>query len=820
MANETAETQLTPSLKTYAAVFLTTLATLAFEILLTRILSVTIGYNLAFVAISLAMFGMTIGALKVYRNGRMYEAGKAKTQMTRTALWLAVTVAACLAFHFIAPFPSQPLIAALWIVAVGYPLFSIPFYFSGICVCIALTKFPEHTGALYAVDLAGAASGCILVIGVLKISDAATALIVVALLASIAGVLLAIDSGQALLEKAAIMLSIALLIFASVSTVLAHNQTPLFRVKWAKGYVQARPIYEKWNSFSRIAVGGDPAVTTDVLTEGMSATYPPGHKVRQLALRIDADAETTLTAFDGHFDDLEYLKYDVKSVVYYIRPHATAMVIGAGGGRDVLSALLFGAQSVQAVEINKDILGTVNDRFGGFTGHLNRNSRVAFVNDEARSYITRTADRFDVIQASFIDTWAATAAGALSCTENSIYTVEAWKLFLNRLTPSGVLSFSRWYQAALPSEAYRLTSLAAAALRAVGATDPRAHILVVRNLRRDQEFHGEIGAVTILVGKSPFSLAELDEIESVSKRMQFDVLLSPRFASEPVYADLATGEAASTVSNKMRVNVAPPTDNRPFFFYMTLPSESLNPESLVAPGGIVGALLLLVVFLSVFFIIWPVLKSLPRGNRLEATPWLVFFAAIGLAYMLIEISILQRLVIFLGHPVYTLSVVLFVLLLSSGSGSYATQRIQPGARYAFVCLSLLLAVVFSFGLFLPHLLNVFVSQKTLIRIAVSAGILIPTGFFMGMAFPLGMRLSNRRFESFAAGLWGINGAASVFASVLAVMIAMNVGISSSFWIGFSFYAVAFCAYLWASKTDSIAALAGIPVERRTPVSPR
>src|SRR6516225_7078271 len=192
MANETSHA---PSRQTYAAVFLMTLATLMFEILLTRVLSVTIGYSLAFVAISLAMFGITIGALKVYRNEGRYAGINAKKQMARTALWFGLSVVFSLTFQFVVPFPTNPLVAALWIAVVGYPLFSIPFYFSGICICIALTKFPAHTSSLYATDLVGAASGCILVIGVLHVSDAPTALITVALLAGIAGTLLANDSG-------------------------------------------------------------------------------------------------------------------------------------------------------------------------------------------------------------------------------------------------------------------------------------------------------------------------------------------------------------------------------------------------------------------------------------------------------------------------------------------------------------------------------------------------------------------------------------------------------------------------------------------------
>jgi hypothetical protein len=787
----------TPSARTYAGLFLMTAATLMLEILLTRIFSVTIGYRLAFVAISLAMFGMTVGALHVYRNSKNYIGVEAHVQMMKTASWFAITVTACLLLNLVVPFPSRPLLVTLWII-LGYPLLSIPFYYSGICVCVALTKFPNRTSRLYAADLAGAASGCILVICVLEITDALTALVVVALMGSLAVILFATDQCQSSLRRNAVILSSVFCTFVIANSLLVRSQASPLRVTWAQGHPEPRPLYEKWNSFSRITVSGNPDVATDVLSEGISNTWPPKKLARQLALRIDVGAETTLTAFNGKLADLEYLKYDVKSFAYYVRPNASALVIGAGGSRDVLAALLFGAKSVRAVEINRDILKTVNGRFGDFTGHLDRDPRITYINDEARSYIARTDDFFDVIEASFIDTWAATATGALSCTENSIYTTEAWALFLNRLTAGGVLSFSRWYQAEQPAEAYRLTSLGAAALRAAGAADSRAHIVMIRNLRQDAEFQGQIGVATILISKTPFTMAELDVIEAAAKRMQFDIVLSPRYALDPTFAALAGGSAERETSARLHLNVSPPTDDIPFFFYMTLPRESLKPDFVAKPGGIVGAVLLVVAFLTVSFVLLPVLQSIPRGTLFGAVPYVLFFGAIGLGYMLIEISQIQRFMLFLGHPVYALSVVLFVLLLSGGAGSYTTREIGS-SRSALTCLVLLLVVVLGFGLLMPPILTNSVSATTLVRIAIATGILIPVGFFMGMAFPLGIKLASPRFEFLTPALWGINGAASVFGSVLAVMIAMNLGISTSFWFGMTCYVVAFCAYLFAIK---------------------
>ena len=482
------------------------------------------------------------------------------------------------------------------------------------------------------------------------------------------------------------------------------------------------------------------------------------------------------------------------------------LIVGAGGGRDVLSALLFQQKSVRAVEINQNTINTVNGRFGDFTGHLDRNPKVTFVNDEARSYLARTDERFDIIEASFIDTWAATAAGALTLTENSLYTVQCWDLFLHRLTPDGVLSFSRWYLPGLPAEAYRLTSLAAAALRANGVSDPRSHILLVRNFRRDSK--GEtIGAATILVGKKPFTPAEIDRIEAIAKQMQFDVILSPRFALDPVFAALGNGQDTGEIIDSLPVNISAPTDNSPFFFYMMKFRNLLHMRELLqdsnaaiyaTSGAVVGLLLLFVTVPTLICIALP-LRSMKKEVIRSVMPHLLFFAAIGLGFMLIEISQMQRLIVFLGHPTYALSVVLFSLLLSSGLGSFTTRKITQANRSAVNRLLLLLVAMLVFGVLTPYATSAFASSVNAVRIAVAAGILFPLGFFMGMAFPLGLKLAASQIDELTPAFWGVNGATSICGSVLAAAIAMNAGIASTFWSGFVCYAFAFGAYLWARR---------------------
>ena len=802
MIDETGVSELTTS-----GVFLITLATMLHEILLTRIFSVTIWYHFAFVAISLAMFGMTIGGLEVYQHPERYCGALLSRKMSLSALSFAISALASVLLHVLVSFGST-LLTTLW-VTITCSLLVTPFYFSGVCVCIALTKFPLRVSQLYAADLLGAASGCVLLIYVLRVTDAPTAVALVATLGSLAGAVFAADGRLPGLRRGAVALS---LIFAAVvilNSFLVGKQSSLLRVTWAKGQAQARPLFEEWNSFSRIAVEGNPGVATGVITEGISETYHGSRQMKQLPLKVDADAETTLTAFSGSFHGLDYLKFDVKNLVHYIRPNANVLIIGAGGGRDVLSALLFGQKTVRAIEINQAILRTVNGRFGDFTGHLDSNPKVTFVNDEARSYIARTDEHFDIIEGSFIDTWAASSAGALTLSENSLYTVEAWKLFLDRLSPDGVLSFSRWYAPALPAEAYRLTSLAAAALRAHGVDDPSSHILLAGNLRHDLG-RDQIGAVTILVSNSPVSSAELEQFESVSRQMQFQVILSPRYALNTLFSELATGQDPSTIGALLGLKLSAPTDDSPFFFQMkplrnsfrtTLTDNSGHFRSYLQSGERVAGLLLIVTFLTLLFVLLPLFRKTQNETLSRSVPYLVFFAAIGFGFMLIEISQMQRLIILLGHPVYALSVVLFTLLLAGGLGSLTTRTVGSSDRSAIIRMSVLVLLLLAFGFVTPRASSAFSSSPTPVRVAVAVGILFPLGFFMGMAFPLGLRRAEGDFDALMPAFWGINGATSICGSVLAVVISMNSGISSSFWTGFWCYTLSFCAYLWVVRSS-------------------
>lgn len=769
-----------------AALFLVALCTVMFQVLLTRVFSLTLWYHFAFMAISMAMFGMTVGALFVFLRPNAWPQATLPAAMGRCALLFAVSMAAAVFLHVYVFLPNPYALPLLW----TFLCAAVPFAFSGIFVSLALTRFPSQIGQLYAVDLAGAALGCLLVIVSLAWLDGLGAVLACATLAAAAAALL-MHGPQ---RSAALAITAALAGTTTWAGIhLAREEVAAFAIPYVKGMEEVAFDYERWNSFSRIVVTQPNDGRSYALTWSLSAAYKAPIEIPNRWLQIDAGAGTQLIGFDGDLEKLEFLRWDLTNLVHHLRSDAQVCIVGAGGGRDILAAKLFGQKRVLAVEINPDIMRVVNGRFGEFTGHLDRDPAVMLVNDEARSYLARTNERCDIVQLTFIDTWAATAAGAYVLTENTLYTVEGWKVFLDRLEDDGLLAVAR----GVSPELARLVALAREALLASGVEHPERHMVMVTNrLARPPRSFGPMGM--LLVRKTPFSPAELALVRALSERMQFEIELQPDQARSRFLLAVATGHRIGQAPAPDNLNYDAPTDDRPFFFNMQrIGVSALSHEG---PVGLLMKLLAGVAGLTLACIVLPLVLAKTTLRRADAA-LLCFFAAIGAGFMLIEISMLQRLIVFLGHPAYSLSVVLFVLLLSSGIGS-RISALAPDERVAArgpAILVLLTFVLAAAGAAAVPLVSAFHASETPVRIAVSATLLASMGILMGMAFPLGMRLAQQTRPLLGPWLWGVNGAMSVMASVLAVVIAMAFGISASFWTGVASYVVALVAFAAAAR---------------------
>ena len=786
----------------YAGLGLVTAATLMLQIIETRIISVTSWYHLAFFVISLAMFGLTAGAVWVYLRGDAFRPEQLSHHLARASLGFALTTALALVAQLTLAtgMPNAAMTFLVWAeVAI---CLSVPFFFSGIVVSLALTRSPYPVGRVYGADLLGAALGCLGVLALLNMTDGPSAVLWVAALVSGAALLFVKSGlggapergfGAGLVRRRWIAFA-GLVTLALGNSLTAHGIRPVF----VKGALEAPEnfAYEKWNSFSRVTVthsAEDPPALW-----GPSPRMPE-QRVQQRWMNMDGAAGTAVYKFAG-LKDVDFLRYDVTNLAHAIPGHDTAAVIGVGGGRDLLSARLFGVKDVTGVEINPIFIDLLTRRLADYTA-IAGEPGVHFEVDEARSWFARTDRRFDIIQMSLIDTWAATGAGAFTLSENGLYTVEAWRIFLSKLTPDGVFTVSRWYGPGEVNETGRMASLAVATLQARGVAAPQRHIFVAAG--------GNIA--TLVLGNAPLSEAALAALRKATTDLGFTILIDPASpAASPLLqriVEAPDGAALAAATDDSHLDLTPTTDSRPFFFNQLRFSRLLDPGAVswrpgVYTGNLVAtmtlAILVLVSALLVTLtIVVPLRPTLRHSGRVTAFGGTMYFALIGVGFMMAEIALLQRMSVFLGHPVYALSIVLFSLILATGLGSFVSERfpLDSGAKLAsWAALTGLYLLVMPF--WLPDVLLRLDSAGLFVRAATSVLVLAPAGLLMGFGFPTGMRLVSAIDTRPTPWFWGINGAAGVLAASLAVFTSIAFSIDTTLRLGGLCYLLLPAPALW------------------------
>ncbi len=433
---------------------------------------------------------------------------------------------------------------------------TIPFLQSGAVITIALTRLGGSIGRLYAADLVGAATGCALLVPLLRVLDMMSALLVAGTLAAAGGVALARFAGPSRWRWAA-PATVGLLAI----TTLGHLSLDRpIEVAYTRGVPIDTDQVESavWNSHSYVLISR-PATNLTPLYWG-PGRYPSDLTVDMVFMNIDGEAGTPLTQWDGNPESLHWVQYDVTALPYQLRSGDVG-IIGAGGGRDILSAIWVGATSVTAIELNRIFIDVLRESHRDYTRIAER-EEVRLVHDEARSYLTRSDQRFDVLQMSLVDTWAATGAGAYALSENALYTLEAWRVFLARLKPHGVLSTSRCFSPANASETSRLLSLCVATLLDAGVENPQENILMVMS--------GKVA--TLLMSPSPFSADDLERIDDAIQRYEFKPLIVPGHPIpdarlEAIVSRRSDDELSRATFDK-DLDFTAPTDERPYFFNM------------------------------------------------------------------------------------------------------------------------------------------------------------------------------------------------------------------------------------------------------------
>ncbi|HLJ78469.1 MAG TPA: hypothetical protein VKT75_13690, partial [Acidobacteriaceae bacterium] len=579
------------------------------------------------------------------------------------------------------------------------------------------------------------------------------------------------------------------LVVALTLLTIINAESPLrFRPVLVKGKMETPQDrnYEKWNSYSRIVAG---LRTTDTPPLwGPSPSAPP-MMVPFVNLNIDGEAATAMFHYDAAPASISFLQYDIVGLAYRLPGIHRSAVIGVGGGRDILTAHYFGVGDITGVELNPIFinLDTRVPAYASFT-NLNQLPNLKLHVDDARSWFAATHEKFDLVQMSMVDTWASTGAGAFTLSENGLYTLEGWRAFLKALNPQGILAVSRWYSRGDANETGRMIGLGTAALLDAGIQDARSHLYVAST--------GDIA--TLVLSKSPFTPRQLQVLNDTSRNMGFTVLLAP---DRPAPSQLLRTAVESR--NLQNLNAAlsssyldltVPTDRRPFFFnqlrILDIPKVvwvlRMMAAHRIRPGSLSGNLmasgvLLLILALSIAAVVLTILVPLRGAARACPRSLVVtgslYFGLIGMGFMLAEIALLEYFSVYLGHPVYSLGVCLFSLILSSGIGSLVSERIKLRSRRALFVWGIgAVGYLVAMEQILPAVFQATTDRERVVRIGVTLAAILPLGCLLGFAFPTGLRLVEAVDTRPTPWFWGINGASGVLASVLAVIFSMSLGI--------------------------------------------
>lgn len=768
----------------YAAVFMISAATLTLEIALTRIFSFALWYHFAFMSISTALLGFGVSGIVASGSRRVQEASLEQVGAVCCTLF---ALSALLALACISWIPLDPSgLGREWLpsltLAMDFLVLTVPFFFSGLAIVTVISRLSGDANRVYCADLIGGGVGCFLLLGLIRPLGGEGMVLfagVVALLGALCFSRGLPRWAKAFLPAAVVALALLTRFAAAVLPVnpkkgqnpAGNKALTIFLDR--SSYPAARQAFSGWNAYSRIDVVENTGPVSWLFNPGF-----PRLPLPRTQIVIDGDAATSIVGYSGDPRELEFLKVIPSALAYQALRPASALVIGAGGGADVFTALVNGVREVDAVEINPLIVELMQGPYAAYSGRIFSQPGVTLHLGEGRNFVRSIEKSWDLIQLSLIDTWAALSSGAYSLSENYLYTVEAFQDYYRHLTPRGALAITRWFREP-PRESLRLCTVAFEALRREGIAAPERHFLV----------YASRNVATMVMRREPFTRQEVSSFLGEGAIRGFRVLYDPFTPRSNYFQTFFSAADREAFYRSLPYDVTPVTDDSPFFFLQHR-WRDLNPWALFQPGQalveIPGKLLLLFV-LAVSLCAAAILLLLPlllkqreslRGR--ESIPLLLYFFGVGVAFMVVEILLMQKFSLFLGHPVYAISLVLFSLLIYSGVGSLASRRLvgDSARRLGLTVIALAAVVLASFALY-PVVFRAFMGRPFGVRALVALIAMFPMGFLMGVPFPAGIREATRRNPRIVPWAWAVNGFASVASSSLCVLLAMEFGFSAA-----------------------------------------
>ncbi len=741
------------------------------EIALTKIFSVLFFHQFAFLIISIALLGYAASGVYLSIKGS-YETFYKRLPLYALSMGISLLLVFKLVLLIPLNFSALPQLKQILYLLLYLILLIVPFFLTGTLLSLIFSMITERANKLYFYDLLGAAAGGVIFGFGVSLLGGQGIIVLAATLAVVSAMLL----------EGRLNWNLALVLAVTLALIPLSSRVFRFHYSMAKRNYLAtlnRIEFSRWSPIFKIDVA----------------------KYSKLSKIIWIDAGTNQSFMTHYPKDLRYdqniprrARLRDVAIPYMINPGGRYLIIGPAGGTEVFVALTYLPKLIHAVELDPVIVDVVKNRYSAFIGHLYRNRRVKLINDEGRSFLKRSKIKYDVIQEVNNCTPAAIASGVLNFSESYILTLEAFENYWDHLTPRGLVAIHVWGSP-------RLVAIAKALLREKGIKRPENHIVVVgsgllRNL--------------FMVRKSEFTEEDVKTIEeqiawvnshSKSKVKMRPIYLPHRNNPESL-EKLVLEKGVEEVHRLTNLELSPPTDNRPFFYQFLSPFRFKTKGKLVRPifkkvveayhlhsTATILSVIVILFLLSFFLIPYPLYVFHRKGIKEEkAWRFLLFFAGIGLAFIFIEIVFIKKFILFLGNPVYSITIVISSLLLSAGVGSALSKNFSPASIRIISLILLLLSVVYTLSL--TYIFDSFLHLPFFFRFLISFLLIFAIGFFMGTMFPMGLKLVKKRSVNLVPWAWGINGFFTVMGSALTVLLAVLFGFNAVLLLAGGIYLVA------------------------------
>jgi spermidine synthase len=790
------------------SVALISAAAIGYEVLLMRLLSIIHWHHFAYMVISLALLGYGVsGTFVALARHRLQTRFVLSYTTSALAFGFAMPLCFLLAQHI--PFNALEVVwepRQLLFLSVLYLLFFVPFLFAATCIGLALTRFSAMAARIYAFDLVGAGCGALLVIAALFVMPPQNGLRLLAGCALLAALMMAAGALRTRSRRVLAAVSAAALT-ALLLTLPQHwlslRLSPFKGLSQTLAVVDTQRLGEHSNPLGQLSVVANPTIPfRHAPGLSLNATRGPPE---QLAVFTDGDAMSVITRYDGTREPLSYLGSTTAAAPYQVLREPHVLILGAGGGQDVLRARYHGARRIDAVELNPLMVDLLTGPYAEFAGRLYSRKDTHVHIGEARAFVASSDRQYDLIQMALLDSAAAAGAGVQALSESYVYTIEAIGAYLQRLAPGGLLAITRWLKLP-PRDSLKLFATALEALRQSDVRDPEQHLILLRSWN----------TTTLLIGKRAFTPAEVDTLREFCRARSFDVVYVPGMQSDEANrynlldrAHFAHG-AMQLLRNRdefierYKFHIAPASDDSPYFFHFF--KWRALPELLAmrAQGG--AAL----IEWGYLIVLATLLQALVAGGLLILLPLAItgrtafgrtgvrmggYFFVLGLAFLFLEIAFIQKLVLFLGHPLYAVTVVLSGFLVFAGAGSgLASARLakRPGGRAHTVkpAVTGIMVLCAAYLLALPGFLPLVIGWPDPFKVLLALLLIAPLAFCMGMPFPLGLARVSAWSRDFVPWAWGINGFASVLSATLATLLAIEFGFTVLVAAGAALYFVA------------------------------